>query len=115
MEEQKKFCKFCGETIDMSCVVCPKCGKQIENISSNPNPNVVINNTNQNVSAGFHLGTPKNKWVAFFLCLFTICGHKFYEGKAGMGVLYLLTFGLFGIGWIVDLVVLACKPTTYYV
>ena len=70
MEEQKKFCKFCGESIDMSCVVCPKCGKQVENISSNPNPNVVINNTNmsQNVNGGFYLGKPKNKWISFCLC-----------------------------------------------
>jgi len=28
--EEKKFCKYCGEKIDKSCVVCPKCGRQIE-------------------------------------------------------------------------------------
>lgn len=117
MEEQKKFCKFCGESIDMSCVVCPKCGKQVENISSNPNPNVVINNTNmnQNVNSGFYLGKPKNKWVSFFLCLFTFCGHKFYEGKIGMGIVYLFTAGLFGIGWLIDLISILCKPNPYYV
>lgn len=31
------------------------------------------------------------------------CGlHKFLSGKIGMGFVYLLTFGLFGIGWIYD-------------
>ena len=30
MEENKKFCKFCGEKIDKDCVVCPKCGRQLE-------------------------------------------------------------------------------------
>ena len=30
--------------------------------------------------------------------------HKFMHGKIGMGFLYLLTFGLFGIGWIYDIV-----------
>ena len=30
--------------------------------------------------------------------------HKFVEGKTGMGVLYLLTGGLFLIGWLVDIV-----------
>ena len=29
--------------------------------------------------------------------------HYFTNGKAAMGVLYLFTFGLFGIGWIIDL------------
>lgn len=33
--------------------------------------------------------------------------HKFYEKKIGMGVLYFFTLGLFGIGWVVDIVKLA--------
>lgn len=59
----------------------------------------------------------KDKWVSFFLCLFLgyFGVHKFYEGKSGMGVLYLCTVGLFGIGWFVDLIVLLCKPNPYYV
>ena len=32
--------------------------------------------------------------------------HKFYKKKIGMGILYVITFGLFGIGWIIDSVVL---------
>lgn len=48
----------------------------------------------------------KNWWVAFLLCLFlgTVGVHRFYTGKVGSGVLYVLTGGLFGIGWLVDLV-----------
>ena len=62
-------------------------------------------------------GTPKSKWVALLLCFFLgIFGaHKFYEGKAGMGVLYLLTLGLFGIGVIVDCIAILFKPNPYYV
>ena len=57
----------------------------------------------------------KNKWVAFFLCLFFgVFGiHKFYEGKILFGIVYLLTGGLFGIGYIVDLVILLFKPNPY--
>lgn len=57
----------------------------------------------------------KNKWIALALCIFTICGHKFYEGKFGMGILYLFTMGLLGIGWILDIISLLAKPNPYYV
>lgn len=33
--------------------------------------------------------------------------HRFYAGKTASGVLYLLTGGLFGIGWIVDIILIA--------
>lgn len=32
-----------------------------------------------------------------------------------MGILYLCTIGLFGIGWIIDIITLAMKPNLYYV
>ena len=59
---------------------------------------------------------PKNKWIAFLLCLFTgyLGLHKFYEGKFLLGTLYLFTCGLFGIGCVVDLILLFFKPNPYY-
>ncbi|MBR4863270.1 MAG: TM2 domain-containing protein [Oscillospiraceae bacterium] len=58
----------------------------------------------------------KNKWVSFFLCFFLgyIGAHKFYEGRVLLGILYILTCGLFGIGLIIDLIVLFFKPNPYY-
>ena len=85
---------------------------------------IIINNTNTNVNtnqvsnnAYYRGGTPKNKWVAFLLCFFLggFGAHKFYEGKIGMGILYLFTGGLFFIGWLIDLIILLCKPNPYYV
>lgn len=32
-----------------------------------------------------------------------------------MGIVYLFTVGLFGIGWIIDLISILCKPNPYYV
>ena len=74
-------------------------------------------NTNTNtVTASGPSVKAKNKWVAFFLCLFLgILGvHKFYEGKILLGIVYLCTGGLLGIGWLIDLITLLFKPNPYY-
>ena len=53
----------------------------------------------------------KSKGVALALCvLLGYMGiHRFYVGKIGTGILWLLTLGCFGIGWIVDIVMLCCN------
>lgn len=108
-----KYCKYCAAVIPADAVVCTACGRQVEELKTAP---VVVNNTNVN-TAVVHAGKPKNKWIALLLWFFlgVFGGHKFYEGKIGMGILYIFTLGLFGIGLLVDLIVLLCKPTTYYV
>ncbi|MCF2971721.1 TM2 domain-containing protein [Synechococcus sp. Nb3U1] len=51
--------------------------------------------------------TPKSTGTAYaFWCLgfFGACGiHRLYAGKTGTGILWLLTFGLLGIGQLIDL------------
>ncbi|MGN0454980.1 MAG: TM2 domain-containing protein [Ruminococcus sp.] len=58
----------------------------------------------------------KNKWVSFFLCLFFgVFGvHKFYEGRILLGIFYICTVGIAGIGVIIDLIILFFKPNPYY-
>lgn len=48
----------------------------------------------------------KNKKTALLCCIFGgFFGiHLFYVGRIGRGLLYLFTGGLFGIGWIVDII-----------
>jgi restriction system protein len=97
METTTKFCQHCGAGVFEDAVVCPQCGRSITGIHPGK-------------------GVPKNKWIAVLLCLFTGFGHKFYEGKIGMGILYMLTLGLFGIGALIDLIKLLMLPDdTYYV
>lgn len=126
MENQtnNKFCKFCGKEIASEAVICIHCGRQVEEVKKTDAqaPNIVINNTNTNSNVnqnnnGGRYGRPKNKWVAFLLCLLIGCfgAHKFYEGRIGAGILYLLTGGIFCIGWFIDTIILLCKPNPYYV
>ena len=119
VRENMKFCKHCGAKIPSAAVICTHCGCQVEEIQKNEQPNIVINNanTNTNVNAAMFGIKTRNKWVAFLLCLFLgyLGAHKFYEGKIGMGILYLFTVGLFGIGWFIDCITLLFKHNPYYV
>jgi hypothetical protein len=65
-----------------------------------------------NEKAGRHNARPvtggKNQIVALILCIFLglLGAHRFYLGYTGLGVLYIFTAGLFGIGWLIDLILL---------
>ncbi|MBQ7338637.1 MAG: TM2 domain-containing protein [Clostridia bacterium] len=126
-ETATKFCKFCGQKIAKDAVLCTHCGRQVEEIKqeATSTPNIVINNSNLNTNTNTNVnanvngrsGRAKNKWVALLLCFFLgfFGAHKFYEGKVGMGILYIFTGGLFSIGVIIDFIAILCKPNPYYV
>ncbi|WP_461452564.1 NINE protein [Mucilaginibacter sp.] len=57
----------------------------------------------------------KSKSTAYILWFFLgpFGAHKFYLNKVGMGILYFFTFGIFGIGWIIDLFTLGNQVDIY--
>jgi TM2 domain-containing membrane protein YozV len=57
----------------------------------------------------------KSKTTAYLLWFFLgwCSAHKFYLEKVGVGVLYLITGQLFGIGWIIDLFTLGSQVDLY--
>jgi len=57
----------------------------------------------------------KSKGVAYLLWFFlgVFSAHRFYLGKIGSGILYLLTGQLFGIGWLIDLFILGGMVDKY--
>lgn len=112
------FVLTAGKKISAAAIMCQHCGagteryrKDQEKAAQQPAINIVNNNanTNSNVNTNVNSGVAyryKSKWTAFFLCLFAgfLGVHRFYVGKTGSGILFFFTVGLFGIGWIVDLI-----------
>lgn len=47
----------------------------------------------------------KNYWLTLVLVVAVgvVGGHRFYTGKVGTGILFLLSGGLLGIGWVIDI------------
>jgi TM2 domain-containing membrane protein YozV len=85
-DSKHKFCSKCGKKILQEAEMCPHCGVRQPNM---------------------HKGGEKNKLVAALLAIFlgTLGLHKFYLGKIGWGITYLLLSFILGITVIVPLII----------
>lgn len=116
-------CEHCGAPMRQGDTACAYCGAVFE--TSQP---MVVNIYNQEKQAKkapeivervVYVDRPapavsrKRRSVSLVLCLLLgIFGaHKFYERRYGMGLMYLFSYGLFGIGVLVDLLrLIFCSP-----
>jgi hypothetical protein len=89
-----RYCPKCGHELLSVGDYCSQCGLPIppdERLYEEPD------------------ASPRSRLVALVLCvLLGYFGvHRFYVGKIATGVIWLLTGGLFGIGYIVDIIMIA--------
>lgn len=104
------FCYKCGAEINDEAIICPKCGcstNNYEQTDTSPQQQVEVN---VSYPSNSYPVSPKSRLVALLLAIFLggIGVHRFYLGKVGTGLLWLFTGGLAGVGWIVDIIVIAC-------
>ena len=113
-------CRNCGANVSEEMIKCSYCGSFLPRRAqpqpepqTTPPPQEIIHRVvhtweGADKAAYYRRTSDKSKWMAFILCF--IGGnfglHRFYARRIGTGILYLFTFGVFGIGWVIDLLLI---------
>lgn len=115
-------CKSCGAEVGSEYRLCPYCRSELEYPTSQAGnqaqPTIIVQNITPTAQNGAPIQgyypqnnamsyvSPKSKNTTLLLAIFGgfLGLDRFYIGKAGTGIIYLFTGGLFCIGWIYDVI-----------
>ncbi len=106
--QETLYCPQCGAKMAADDRYCAECRWDAEKPNEEPPRTPPRSPRN--------LGPPseKNRLTALLLCL--VLGflgvHRFYVGRAGSGIVWLLTLGVLSVGWIYDVVMIATGEFT---
>jgi TM2 domain-containing membrane protein YozV len=115
------YCAYCKTHIFNKNQKCPNCGGTTfladdepapvpPQPTPQPAPQVVYVEQPVVRTVYVERRTSEKSWLAaLLLCLFVggLGVHRFYVGKVGTGILFLLTGGWCGLGWLIDLIMIA--------
>lgn len=111
-------CRNCGAGVSEEMVKCSYCGSFLPRTAQPepqkaPPPQEVIHRVvhtweSADKSVYYPQTSDKSKWTAFILCFIggNLGLHRFYARRISTGILYLFTFGVFGLGSLVDLILI---------
>lgn len=125
--EAEGMCAYCGKPFCKECLVEVKgrmyCKDDLGNVldeakqsSAGAVPTINISNSNEssntnanmNLNGAYGLPPRKSKMTALILCILGFFGlaglHRMYVGKVGSGVVHLFTYGICGVGTVLDLI-----------
>lgn len=106
------YCRKCGKEIADDAEFCPYCGTrthdEVHEATFEAKGDGSQYNAANNTPAKDDNISDKSWLITLLLCIFvgSLGIHRFYVGKIGTGILWLLTAGCFGIGTLIDLIMI---------
>ncbi|MCQ2547456.1 MAG: TM2 domain-containing protein [Clostridia bacterium] len=98
------YCKYCGHELPNEVNYCPNCGAKTSEDGEQY----------QRETRSSSMSDRKLILVLLTIFLGMLGVPRFVNGKIGTGIIWLLTGGCFGIGWIVDIVKVSCSEDGYF-
>lgn len=91
-------CQRCGHELLPDAAFCSRCGEAVRA------PGYV-----KHAPSDYEEVSDRSRLIALLLCIFLgyLGLHRFYVGKIFTGIVWLLTGGIFGVGYVIDLVLIA--------